>query len=77
MSNQTKNDRNFIRVRNVLANKCRKENPLFGVFSAGFCDFLGEEGRKFLEKKGMEVFMKSARRYFDLITDPYQQNVIN
>lgn len=62
------NIKNFYRIKDLLFKKCKEINPLFGIVSPSFLDFISADGQKLFETKGQEVYLKTARFYWNLLT---------
>lgn len=62
--------KNFYRISKLLSEKCAKVNPLLGLVSESFVDFITEQGKGFYEKKGVDIYLKTARFYYDLLNKP-------
>jgi hypothetical protein len=68
MSIQDKNLKNFNRIKKVISNKL-KSDPLSFVFVPALSELISGFGFKFLEKKGMNIYMKTVKSYWVLIKD--------
>ena len=58
--------KNFDRISKLLKNKIAQRPSIIG-FSEHFWAFVGEDGRKFFNKKGMTAYLRTARGYYNII----------
>lgn len=60
--------KNFLRISKLLMAKCQQVNPLFGLVSPMFAEFVSEQGAVFFERKGQAAYLKTARGYWNILT---------
>ena len=61
-------NKNFTRISNLLLKKCQEVNPLFGLVSPMFAEFVSEEGFRLFQHKGQDAYLKTARGYWNILT---------
>lgn len=60
-------EKNFNRIRKVLIGKLEKSKGV--VLYSSIDDFLGEEGKRFFDIKGVKSYLRTARGFYKRLNE--------